>query len=100
VPEKGEDDEMWPPIHVKGETLSKFDLTSPDFTENGRFSLPLEQRTTVKWFPGLTMYESLGKAARLGMENVIGLLLLAGNEVRFLDRNVSLSKLMSNMKVT
>ena len=83
---------MWPSIHVEGETLSESELKSPRL-------LALEQRTTVKWFPGHTMYESLGKAARQGMEKIIQLLLLAGNETRFLDRNISLSKLMSNMEL-
>jgi SpoU rRNA methylase family enzyme len=46
------------------------------------------------------MYEALGTAARSGMEKVVRLLLSAGNEVRFLEGNVSLSKLMSKAKIS
>jgi len=53
----------------------------------------------VKWFPGVDMYEALRIAARRGMEDVIKLLLAAGNDAKFLERNTSLSKLMSNMRI-
>jgi hypothetical protein len=95
--------EMWPPIHIKGETLSFIELTNPVMDKNCSFlwdSVPLEQITTVKWFPGFPMYEALGKAARLGMDNVIRLLILAGNEVSSLSGSASLSMLMSKMKIT
>ena len=58
-----------------------------------------EQRTIIKWFPGVNMYKALGVAARSGMEDVVRLLVTAGNDVKFLDRNFSLSRIMSKMEV-
>ena len=46
------------------------------------------------------MYKALGVAARSGMEDVIRLLIAAGNDIKFLDKNVSLSKLMSTMRIS
>ena len=94
-----EDDEVWPPIHVRGEILSLDEISQTQGTLY-HSSIPSEQRTMVKWFPGVKMYEALSTAARFGMEKVVKLLLSAGNEVRFLERNVSLSKLMSKAKIS
>jgi hypothetical protein len=58
-----------------------------------------EQRTMVKWFSGVDMYVALRIAATRGMEDIIKLLIAAGNDMKFLERNTSLSKLMSNMRI-
>lgn len=95
------DEEVWLPIHVRGGILSPDEIIQTQgmgILHNG--SVPLEQRTMVKWFPGVKMYEALGNAGRSGMEKVVRLLLSAGNEVRFLERNVVLSKLMSKMNIS
>jgi len=59
----------------------------------------LEQRTMVKWFPGINMYKTLGMVAESGMDDVIKLLILAGNDIRFLERNASLSRLTSKISI-
>lgn len=59
-----------------------------------------EQRTLVKWFPGISMYQALGVAAKSGMDEVLKLLILAGNDIEFLERNASLNKLISKMSIS
>jgi hypothetical protein len=54
----------------------------------------------VKWFPGFSMYLALSMAAKSGIEDVIRLLIAAGNEINFLNRNVSLNNLISNMRIS
>lgn len=103
MPKGNEDDELWPPIHVRGGTLSLDETAALEKQRYGTFTygiLVSEQRTTVKWFPGVNMYKALGVAARSGMEDVIRLLIAAGNDFQFLDENASLSKLMSTMRIS
>ena len=94
---------MWPPIHVSGEILSRAEIDDRGLHELSNISqgaVISEQRTMVRWFPGVEMYRALGMAARSGMENVIRLLIAAGNDSKFLDRNTSLSRLMSQLRVS
>jgi len=98
-----EDNELWPPIHLRGETVSHANVAGLDLHEYKIFQntpLPSEQRTAIKWFPGVNMYKALSMAARSGMEDVIRLLVAAGNDIKFLERNVSLCKLMSKMSIS
>jgi hypothetical protein len=53
----------------------------------------------VKWFPGLVMYRALGMAAKSGMENVVRLLVAAGNDIKLLERNASLSEIISKLRL-
>jgi hypothetical protein len=53
----------------------------------------------VKWFPGINMYKTLGMVADSGMNDAIKLLILAGNDIRFLERKTSLSRLMSKISI-
>jgi hypothetical protein len=46
------------------------------------------------------MYRALSMAARFGMDEVLKLLVLAGNDVGFLQRNDSLSKLISGISIS
>jgi hypothetical protein len=59
-----------------------------------------EQITIVKWFPGINMYKALGNAAKSRMEDVPRLLILAGNDIKFLERNITLSRIMSKMEIS
>jgi hypothetical protein len=59
-----------------------------------------EQRTVVKWFPGINMYKALGRVAKSGVGEVLKLLILAGNDIEFLGRNPSLSKVMSKLSIS
>jgi len=98
-----EDRELWPHIHVRGEAVSLDELAGPDTQGYGTFldgPIVSDERTIVKWFPGASMYTALCIAARSGMENVIRLLVAAGNDITFLDRNFSLSKIMSKMEIS
>jgi hypothetical protein len=95
--------EMWPPIHVRGEAVSLDELAGPETQGYGTFlcnPILSEERTIVKWFPGVNMYKALCVAARSGMEDVVRLLVAAGNDIKFLDRNFSLSKIMSKMGIS
>jgi hypothetical protein len=56
--------------------------------------------TIIKWFPGVNMYKALGIAARLGVEDVVRLLVTAGNDINFLDRTFSLSRMISKMEMS
>jgi hypothetical protein len=103
VPKGNEDEESWPPIHVRGGTLSLDEMAALRNQKYGTFAYGIvvsEQRTTVEWFPGVNMYKALGVAARSGMEDVVRLLIAAGNDYKFLDINASLSKLMSTMRLS
>lgn len=94
---------MLPPIQVPGETVSVSEMAYSSMHGCGAYSgAPVysEQRTTVKWFPGVHMYKALGMAAKSGMEDVIRLLVAAGNDTIFLERNLCLSKLMSKMNIS
>jgi hypothetical protein len=100
---KKEDAGLLPPIRVPGETVSLSGMaysTTHDcevYTGNALYS---EQRTTVKWFPGVHMYKALERAAKSGMGDVIRLLVAAGNDTNFLERNLWLCKLMSKMNIS
>jgi hypothetical protein len=59
-----------------------------------------EQITMLKWFPGIIMYQALGVAAKSGMEDVLRLLVLAGNDIKFLERNVTLSRMMAKLQIS
>jgi hypothetical protein len=59
-----------------------------------------EQITMVKWFTGINMYKALGMAAKSGIRNVLALLILAGNDIKFLERNITLSRIMANMQIS
>jgi hypothetical protein len=106
MPSNEEEDQKWQPIYVIGDPVSLTEPVVPESAQpnaepgdNPSALVISEQRTMVKWFPGVDMYEALGIAARRGMEDVIKLLLAAGNDVKFLERNTSLSKLISNMRI-
>lgn len=46
------------------------------------------------------MYKALERAAKSGMGDVIRLLVAAGNDTNFLERNLWLSKPMSKMNIS
>lgn len=95
--------ELWPPIRVMDQSASQAQCTHSVMQENSQMchgTLISEQRTTVKWFPGINMYKALGIAATSGMDEVLKLLILAGNDVEFLKGNASLSKLMSTISIS
>lgn len=54
----------------------------------------------LKWFPGINMYKALGVAAKSGIDDVLKLLFLAGNDIEFLKKDGSLSRLMSEMSIS
>jgi hypothetical protein len=95
--------DLWPPIHVTGETVSFSEIACSCTQECEIYThgtIVSEQRTMVKWFPGVHMYKALDRAAKSGMEGVIRLLVAAGNDTKFLERNLSLSKIMAKMKIS
>lgn len=88
---------------MRGKTLPLAEMTRPRIRGQSTFTydtIASEQRAMVKWFAGAHMYRALGVAARFGMEDVIKLLIAAGNDIKFLDRNASLSKIMSTMRIS
>jgi hypothetical protein len=90
-----------PPIHAAGQTVPLAECGISVAQGDNAFSLGIsatEHRTIVKWFPGINMYKALSIAARSGMEDVIRLLIAAGNDIKFLNRNISLSRIMSQMQ--
>jgi hypothetical protein len=87
---------------VRGEAVSLNELDDPEAHGYSTFfDCPIvsEEITIISWFPGANMYKALCMAARSGMEDVIRLLVAAGNDTKFLDRNISLSRIMSKMKI-
>lgn len=94
---------LWPPIYVRGEAVSLDELAGPDTQGYGTFlcsPILSEELTIVKWFAGVNMYKALCIAARSGMEDVVRLLVAAGNDIKSLDRNFSLNKIMSKMEIS
>jgi hypothetical protein len=103
LPKSEEDEAKWPPIRImdKRESLAACRLSA--IREDNKFSCGTvlsEQRTVVKWFPGINMYKALGRAAESGIDGVLKLLILAGNDIEFLGRNPSLSKVMSKLSIS
>jgi len=93
-----DENEFLPPILVSGESLPRTELDI-SFNVQG-----LEKQhspsTTVRWFPGAQMYRVLGTVAKRGIEDVRKLLITAGNDRNSLDRIVSVSKLVSQLRVS
>ena len=56
-------------------------------------------KTVVQWFSGGNMHRALGIAAKRGFEDVMSLLLAAGNDIWFLDKISSIAQLVSKMSL-
>jgi hypothetical protein len=103
LPNSGKDDELWSPINVVDNIVSPAKCRFSAMPKNSTFcygAVISEEITMVKWFPGINMYKALGMAAKSGMEDVLRLLILAGNDIKFLERNVTLSRIMSKMEIS
>jgi hypothetical protein len=55
--------------------------------------------TVVNWFSGMAMYKALEIAAKRGIEEIVNLLALAGNDMEFLTRTLSLSSQFSSLSI-
>jgi hypothetical protein len=86
-----------PPIIVSGESLTKSEL---DISfDPRRCGKQHTSSTIVRWFPGAQMYRALGIVAKRGMEDIRRLLIAAGNNPASIDRIVSVSQLVSQLRV-
>ncbi len=88
---------------MRGEAVSLNELDDPESHGYSTFldgPILSEEITTIDWFPGANMYKALCMAARSGMEDVIRLLVVAGNDTKFLERNISLGRIISKMKIS
>jgi hypothetical protein len=61
--------------------------------------LGMEQKTRIKWFSGAKMHRALKMAAKRGVEDIRKLLILAGNDIDLLERSLSMSKLVSKLRI-
>jgi hypothetical protein len=92
-----DEEKLLPPIIVSGEPLTRSELDiSFNLRRTGTQHSP---STTVRWFPGAQMYRALGIVAKRGMEDIRRLLIAAGNDPVSIDRIVSVSQLVSQLRV-
>lgn len=61
--------------------------------------LGVERKAKIKWFSGAKMHKALKMAAKRGVEDIRKLLVLAGNDTDMLERSLSMSKLVSKLRV-
>jgi len=93
-----DEEKLLPPIIVSGESLMRSELDiSFNLRRTGTQHSP---STTVRWFPGAQMYRALGIVAKRGMEDIRRLLIAAGNDPFIIDRVVSVSQLVSQLRVS
>jgi len=103
LPKSENDDKLWLPIHVTDKSLSQAECRLSEMQENDTFcygTVISEQIAMLKWFPGIIMYQALRVAAKSGMEDVLRLLILAGNDIKFLEKNIALSRMMAKLQIS
>lgn len=58
------------------------------------------KKRNIKWFPGAKMHRSLEIAAKRGIEDFKRLLVAVGNDINDLESSMSVSKLVTKMRIS
>ena len=58
------------------------------------------RRTKIKWFSGVRMQKALRTAAKRGIEDMRKLLVVAGNDIESLDKSISVTRLVSKLRIS
>ena len=102
-----EDEHLWPSIEIMGESISHSRIGGlpgrQDSKRAGEFYsdlVAMEEKISIRWFPGPDMYEALGLAAKRGISEVKNLFLAAGNDAEAVESITSVNRLASRMTAT
>lgn len=92
MPSRNSFDDKTSHIYIKGDKYMRSTTTHDSI-----YNMMAHQNIPIKWYPGVSMHKALALAAKLGIDHVRNLLLVAGNTFDPFDRMVSLCHDLANM---